>query len=286
MTDRAQNEMTCGQFEALLAEALDSTRAAADETTEELAGAPAAFRAAFQAHRESCAKCAPLYAETLEGMLLLKSLEEVQPPRNLLHNILAATSRVESKTSPASDIDAGWLVRVRSRFMLSFAGVLRSRFAASFCMAFFSLSLTLSLAGVKISDLAHMAAHPSELRKSLVLEYTQVEARVMRYYDNMRLVYEVESRVRELKKAATPTQSNEDKGTQPDQQNWNQPVPGVPGMEEVGDPQTEESYRRNMNDRDLRQLTGECISCSGQAEFRKVAGMIGESLRKSEGAQI
>src|SRR5579864_7276028 len=162
MTERAQNEMTCSQFEALLAEALDSTRAAAGESTEELAGVPAAFRAAFAAHRESCGKCAPVYAETIEGMLLLEILEEVEPPRNLVHNILAATSRVESKTSPAGDIEAGWLVRMRSRFMPSVSGVLRSRFAASFCMAFFSLSLTLSLAGVRISDLARMAAHPSE----------------------------------------------------------------------------------------------------------------------------
>lgn len=285
MTNEAQNGITCSQFEALLAEALDA-ESVQDATAGELAGLPAAFRAAFAAHRESCAKCGPLYAETREGMLLLAGLEEIEPPRNLVHNILAATSHVESKASvPGKQVQAGWLERVRSRWVPEFAGVLRSRFVASFCMAFFSLSLTLSLAGVKISDLAHMAAHPIELRKSVVLEYTQVQARVLNYYDNMRLVYEVESRVRELKKAATPVQNNQDKGTQPDQQNWNQPVPGSPGFEEVGQPQTQESYRRNRDQRDARQLVA-CLACSGPSDIRKVTGMIAESTRKNEGAEI
>ena len=53
--------------------------------------------------------------------------------------------------------DKDWAVRVRARLMPTFAGMLRSRFVASFCMAFFSLSLTLSLAGVRVSDLARMA---------------------------------------------------------------------------------------------------------------------------------
>lgn len=282
MTDKAQNEMTCSQFEALLAEALDSVQASTTGQREELAGLPAAFRAAFANHRDTCAKCGPLYAETREGMLLLDSLEEVEPPRHLVHNILAATSRVESETSAAGEpMQAGWMVRARTRFMPAFAGMLRSRFVASFCMAFFSLSLTLSLAGVKVSDLARMAAHPSDLRKSVVLEYTQVQARVMRYYDNLRVVYEVQSRVQELKKAATPTQSNQDKGTgQPDQQNWNQPAPGSPEQQP-----TQESYGRDSK-QGGRELIGACQACSGQAEFRKVAGLTAESTRKNEGAEL
>lgn len=282
MTDRAQNEMTCSRFEALLAEALDTVQASTAGQSEELAGLPAAFRAAFANHRDTCAKCGPLYAETLEGMLLLDSLEEVEPPRHLVHNILAATSRVESQTAAAGEpMQAGWVVRVHARFMPALAGMMRSRFVASFCMAFFSLSLTLSLAGVKFSDLARMAAHPTELRKSVVLEYTQVQARVMRYYDNMRLVYEVQTRVRELKNAATPTQGNQDKGTgQPDQQNWNQPAPGNPEQQP-----TQESYRGDSK-QGAPQLTSACAACSGPAEFRKVADLTAESMRKNEGAEL
>src|SRR5208337_3717481 len=40
--------------------------------------------------------------------------------------------------------------------------------------------------------------------KGLQKTYYSTEARVVRYYENIRLVYEIESRVRDLRRAATP----------------------------------------------------------------------------------
>jgi len=74
----------------------------------------------------------------------------------------------------------------------------------SFAMAFFSLSITLTLAGVKVTDVKNMVAHPSMLRKNAVLGFTHVEAKVASYYENLRLVYQVQAKVRELKKNTTP----------------------------------------------------------------------------------
>jgi hypothetical protein len=223
MNKNLQDGMQCGQFEALLADALDQ----ADEAGE--LGAQAlstSTRHAFEAHRLSCSICAPLYAEARDGMLLLRAIEEAEPPRNLVHNILVATSRAEAGAQGAAPVrgpdQAGWLDRLRQSLRPTLAVVLHSRFVASFCMAFFSLSLTMSLAGVRITDLAEVDWHPSALRRSVVLEYTQIEARVMRYYDNMRLVYEVQSQVQKLKKAATPAQNDNNKdNNQPEQQNRN-----------------------------------------------------------------
>jgi hypothetical protein len=289
MTDRSQNGVTCSQFEGLLAEALDST--GAEATGDDLSALPAEIRAAFAAHRLSCPNCGPLYAEARYGMRLLRALKEVEPPRNLMHNILAATSRVDlqgqsqAAGSAGAPTRAGWLERIRFRGVPSLAGVLRSRFAASFCMAFFSLSLTLSLLGVKVTDIARVASHPGELRKTMVLEYTQVQARVMRYYDNMRVVYEVQYRVRELQKAAAPV-ANQDKGTgQPDQQNWNRPAPRVPSFKEVVQPQKQNAYDR-WNDHASRQLTI-ASRASQLPDLRKLsANEIAEFMRKTEGAQI
>ncbi len=215
MNRNPQDGLTCSEFEALLAEALDRAEAGADGET-----LPPQTQA-FEAHRLSCPVCAPLYAEAREGMLLLRSMAEVEPPRNLVHNILAATSRAEAGVQGPIPVraraQAGWLERLRLGFRPAMGAVLHSRFVASFCMAFFSISLTLSLAGVKVTDLLH----PSALRKSVVLEYTQIEAKVMRYYDNMRLVYEVQSQVQRLKKAAAPTPNDNKDNNQPEQQNRN-----------------------------------------------------------------
>jgi hypothetical protein len=64
-----------------------------------------------------------------------------------------------------------------------------------------------------------------------VLGYTDIESRVARYYDNLRVVYEVESRVRELKKNVTPRQNNDNNNNnnKPDQQNQNKPSPDTSG---------------------------------------------------------
>lgn len=216
MNRNLQDGMPCSQFEALLADALD--RAADAEAGAVL---PPGSAEAFESHRLSCPVCAPLYAEAREGMLLLRALEEVEPPRNLVHNILAATSRAEAATQGVGSrvrTQAGWLDKLGRTLRPTVAGLLRSRFVTSFCMAFFSISLTLSLAGVKVTEIPW---RPSALRKSVVLGYTQIEAKVMRYYDNMRLVYEVQSQVQRLKKAATPAQNDNKDNNQPEQQNRN-----------------------------------------------------------------
>jgi hypothetical protein len=230
MNRNRQNGMQCSQFEALLAEVLDQAEEAGTD-----AGSEALFpetREAFTAHRLSCSVCASLYAEAREGMLLLRAVEEVAPPWNLVHNILAATSRSEAAArgtaATRKQASVGWLDQLRQSLRPGVAGLLHSRFVTAFCMAFFSLSLTMSLAGVKVSDLAKVDWHPSALRRSVVLEYTQIEARVMRYYDNMRLVYEVQSQVQKLKKAATPAQNDGRDSNQPEQQNRN----SRPGQEE------------------------------------------------------
>lgn len=224
-----QPEMQCSQFESLLAEALDGA------LTEEA-------REAFDAHRQSCALCGPLFAEAREGMLLLRRLPEIDPPKHLMHNVLAATSLAEKRVSAPAAQPQGWLDRLRQKLPAPLSGVLHTRFATSFAMAFFSLALTLNLLGVKVSDIDW---HPSALRKSVVLQYTLLEARVQRYYDNLRIVYEVQSRVQALKKSSTPEENNDKK----QQQNRNSsPDPG-------GHPQDHEDYSLERDGSLLAQST-------------------------------
>jgi hypothetical protein len=192
MNNEAKNGMACSEFEAQLADALDNALAA--DT-----------RPAFDEHGRSCAVCGPMLAEALEGMLMVRGLAELEPPKNLVHNILAATSRKEATAEQiAEEAKLGWMDRLRRGLKPQVGGLLHSRFAMSFAMAFFSLSITLTLAGVKITDVKNMVENPSLLRKNVVLGYTHVEARVTSYYENLRLVYQVQAKVRELKKSAAP----------------------------------------------------------------------------------
>jgi len=192
MAAENHHEMQCSVFDALLSEALDRT----------LTGPQAEN---FQAHARDCAICGPLLAEAEQGRQWLRQLVEVEPPANLVHNILAATTGIETGRG-AAQAEASWLERVRAWAGIVVGPVVavarQPRFAMSFGMAFFSLSISLSLAGVKLSDVRHADLRPSAIKRS----YYETSGKVQKYYENIRFVYEIESRVREFKRATTPAE--------------------------------------------------------------------------------
>jgi hypothetical protein len=241
MNQDPHNGLRCSQFEALLAEALDDAGINVGTAPGQvLAQLPDDLRQAFLAHRQDCAVCGPLFAEAQRGMLLLRSLSEVEPPKNLVHNILAATSLAAASAAGVTEgRKAGWLTRFEHWLRPAFAGVLHSRFATSFAMAFFSVSLTLSLAGVNVGEIFKAVAHPTTFRRTVVLQYTQAEAKVTSYYENIRVVYEWESRVQQLKKSTAP-QNGTPNDNKPEQQNHNRPVPSH-------QPEQEENSRQQLD---------------------------------------
>jgi len=72
----------------------------------------------------------------------------------------------------------------------------------SFGMAFFSLSITMSMAGVKLGDLRHADLRPSAIKRN----YYETSGRLVKYYENIRFVYEMESRMRDFKRATMPAE--------------------------------------------------------------------------------
>ena len=65
-------------------------------------------------------------------------------------------------------------------------------------MAFFSIALTMNLTGVHLQDLRASDLKPSSLKR----DFTSANASVVRYYEGLRVVYELESRVHDLESAA------------------------------------------------------------------------------------
>jgi hypothetical protein len=189
MNGETKSGMQCAEFEAMLAEALDSALHGATLT-------------AFEAHKQSCPACSAMFGEAAAGMQWLKGLADIEPPKNLVHNILALTigalPETRVQTVPASE---GWLGKLKARI----APVMTPRFAMSFGMAFFSVTMLANVAGLRVTDLRHVDMSAKGLQKT----YYATEARVVRYYENIRLVYEIESRVRDLRRAATPEKQEE-----------------------------------------------------------------------------
>lgn len=80
--------------------------------------------------------------------------------------------------------------------------VLDPRLALVAAMAFFSISLTLNLVGVRVTRLRAADLEPQAMRRAVTRQYAEANASVVRYYENLRIVYEVESQVRQLRQAA------------------------------------------------------------------------------------
>jgi hypothetical protein len=193
MAGQQDNRMHCAEFDALLSQAIDGT----------LAGERLAT---FEAHGRDCKLCGPLLQEADAGRTWLKSMAEVEPPADLVTNILLRTSGVLTRQRAGQRVTKSWMDRVGELASAIFSPVVavarQPRFAMSFGMAFFTLSVTLSLAGVKLSDLRHLDLRPSAVRRN----YYETQGRVVKYYENIRFVYEIESRVRQFKQAATPAE--------------------------------------------------------------------------------
>ncbi len=218
MPGETKHRIECSQFEALLSEALDG----------QLSGSR---KESFEAHGRVCAICRPLLADAVAGQQWLKSLEEIEPPAHLIRNILAATSGISIVRLHAATPErrtTGFRERARQwwdSFIPPTAAFIRQpRFVMSFGMIFFSFSLALSAAGVKPADVANINLRPSALKRT----YYTTQGKVVKFYENIRFVYEIESRVREFKKSTTPAEpgpakpnqnrkNNNDTSGQPDQ---------------------------------------------------------------------
>jgi hypothetical protein len=229
MADRIHipSSPACGQWETLLADALDGLLRAEDEAT-------------FSSHMASCAACTGLFEEARRGREWLEFLSaEPEVPGGLLDKILAQTgpgqtagfglvnddnlqpvtpggiplAKRRAKTVPA------WQRPGLMGYVRRFA---EPRLMMTAAMAFFSIALTLNLTGVKISSLRMSDLKPSTLRSLVQRRLTMASTPIIRYYDNLRLVYEVQSRVRELRRNTEDT-------SQPKQKQPTGQQSGAPG---------------------------------------------------------
>jgi len=198
MPDHTSNGMQCNEFEHLLADAIDGV----------LSGTGLGR---FQAHARVCRTCGPLLAEAEAGRNWLKGLTEVEPPASLVNNILASTTGVDTQrlrvTARSAQLQISSWERVQatlSEWLIQpiWGMVRQPRFAMSFGMAFFALSVGLTVAGVKPQDLSQISLRPKAIQST----YFHAQARVVHYYENIHFVYEMESRVREIRRSVAPAE--------------------------------------------------------------------------------
>ncbi len=201
-SQRNQNP-PCRACEEMLADAQDEALTPADQ-------------AWFERHLASCVACSQMVADAQRGAAWLEMLKTPRPEPSsmLVERILAQTSGrfgpELADTLPVAIQTLPFLVpqplvpAPRRGVLLPFPARMpifrgfEPRLAMTAAMAFFSIALTLSLSGVRLNEL-----HASDLKAAnLKRTYYEANAQAIRFYDSLRVVRVLESRVEDLREAS------------------------------------------------------------------------------------
>lgn len=195
--------LRCEDWEALLVDALDGRL-------------PAAQAEAFRAHSAACLSCSDLLDHAKQGQEWLGFLHtEPEVPADLVSRILDKTVGAGAIPVPviaaasAGPGAAAVALPVRRSFH-------EMRLLMTVAMAFFSIALTLDMVGVRVTSLHISDLRPSTIGSTLSRQFYGARSSVVRFYDNMRFVYQLESRVREMRRDIQPApQQQNQKPQQP-----------------------------------------------------------------------
>ena len=159
---------TCEQTEARLSDYLDGLLQPAEQT-------------AFDLHVNMCERCTPLVASVSHLLGTLHTLEQVEPSLQLISSILTATQGPQSWRKAK-----GWLRSLRSpRFVYSVVSV-----AATFVIMLTAFGFNWKKP--KLADLA-----PATIYRNADRQVHLVYARSSKFVSDMRVVYEIQSRMNE-----------------------------------------------------------------------------------------
>ena len=171
--------MNCGEVEVLLADYLDGTL-----STEE--------RTALELHTSACTSCRALFEDAAAAVRFLKRADDVTPPPELITRIAygAPYGRVRfpfERQSLWSRLTSKWL-----------QPILQPRLAMGMAMTILSFAMLERCTGVHVQHIQAADLNPVRIWGGVEDRALRVRDRAVKYYENLRWVYEVEARLKSL----------------------------------------------------------------------------------------
>ena len=189
--------MTCAEFEVLITDYIDGTL-------------PASERAAVESHLAGCAGCRALAEDIGSAVRILAQAKPVEPPADLITRIsfLAPAGRVR-----APHEEQGWWSRWASQWIQP---ILQPRLVMSMAMTILSFAMLERCTGVKVQHVQTADLNPVRIWDGVENKTLRLRDRAVKYYENLRWVYEIEVELRTLQdqQAAAGTQQQTAAGTQ------------------------------------------------------------------------
>ncbi len=169
--------MTCADLEILLCDYLDGTLT------------PEA-KAEVERHVASCSTCAAMARDVSTAIGFIERAAEVQPPPELMTRIVFDLTTARHTHAP----QPGGLRRLLERWIQP---VLQPRFAMGFAMTILSFSLLGKVAGISPRQITLDDLRPAKIWQSVDDRLYRGWQRTVKFYENLRFVYEVQTQLRE-----------------------------------------------------------------------------------------
>ncbi len=175
--------MTCAEFEIVLCDYVDGTLRAEERT-------------ALESHLSGCVACKQLAEDVAGVTAFFERVPEAEPPAELLTRILhhapvgrrAVAEQIPSGASPS------WAKRLFGGFVQSW---LQPRYVMGMAMTILSFSMLARFAHIEPRQLRPSDLDPVKVWQGIDDHSHRVYDRAMKYYDNLKLVIEIQSRLKE-----------------------------------------------------------------------------------------
>jgi hypothetical protein len=169
--------MNCAELEILICDYVDGTLSAAQ-------------KAVVESHLKDCPACAELARDSAEAVAFMERASDVEPPPELITRILFHAPKGAVKSAGA---ERGWLGRL-------VAPILQPRFVMSAAMTVLSFSMLTRF--VPVRQLTKADLRPSEVWASLDDRSHRAWARTVKYYENLKVVYQIQTLLRDWQQQA------------------------------------------------------------------------------------
>ncbi len=179
--------MKCVDLEALLCDYVDGTLTPAERATVEL-------------HLGQCPACRQLAADAAEAVQFIERAAVVEPPPALVNKILFDARQMGLAAQPRG---------ARRGFFRFFEPLLQPRFAMGMAMTILSFSMLGRFSGIQVRQLRAADLEPAKVWATLEDKAHRAWERTQKYYESLRLVYEIQQTLNEWNQPAEEASASE-----------------------------------------------------------------------------
>lgn len=171
--------MNCSEFETLLADYVDGALSAAASS-------------ALEQHAAACADCAAFMSDVTGAVRFLARAGDVTPPPELITRI--AYQAPMGRLRDALD-KPGILNRLARKWLQP---ILQPRLAMGMAMTILSFAMLEKCTGIQVQHIQPADLNPVRVWDGVEDRAIRTKDRAVKYYENIRLVYEIQSRLKEM----------------------------------------------------------------------------------------